>query len=45
MASVFGMALVVREDGNLEQHQLVVTSLVTGFDTEGIFPDLICSVH
>ena len=27
MASVFGMALVVRVDGNLEQQSLVVTSL------------------
>ena len=27
MASVFGMALIVRVDGNLEQQSLVVTSL------------------
>ena len=27
MASVFGMALIVRVDGNLEQQLLVVTSL------------------
>ena len=54
MASVFGMALVVKVNGNLEQQNLVVTSpvyicpsqtstLVSHFQSNGFFPDPIHS--